>query len=128
MIGKMRRNRAFALQQRDSTGISSKQKKDKAKEAPMPAYLVGHISVKNDDLWQTYVEGVGESLSAFESKIVFRGKLVSVLAGRHAHDTVVVIEFCDHGTLDDWFRSESYQSLIPIRDAAADVTITTYET
>jgi uncharacterized protein (DUF1330 family) len=94
----------------------------------MPAYLVGHISVKNDDLWQKYVKGVGESLSPFESRIVFRGKLVSILAGKHEYDTVVVIEFSDHTALNDWFRSETYQSLIPIRDAAADVVITTYET
>jgi uncharacterized protein (DUF1330 family) len=94
----------------------------------MPAYLIGHISIKNDDLWRKYLQGVDESLSAFTSKIVFRGRLVSVLAGKHEHDTVVVIEFADHTTLNDWFQSERYQSLISIRDAAADVTITTYET
>ncbi|MGD9007835.1 MAG: DUF1330 domain-containing protein [Desulfobacteraceae bacterium] len=93
----------------------------------MPAYLVGHISVKNDGLWQKYVEGVGESLSPFECRIMFRGKLVSVLAGRHEHDNVVVIEFSDYTALNDWFHSEKYQSLIPIRDKAADVVITTYE-
>jgi uncharacterized protein (DUF1330 family) len=94
----------------------------------MPAYLVGHISVKNDDLWQEYVAGVGASLFPFDSRIVFRGKLVSVLAGRHKYDNVVVIEFSDHTALNDWFHSEKYQALIPIRDEAADVVITTYET
>lgn len=94
----------------------------------MSAYLVGHISVKNNELWQQYVTGVGESLSSFESKILFRGQLVSVLAGEHEHDLVVVIEFPDLPTLNDWYYSEKYQSLIPLRDKAADVVITTYET
>jgi uncharacterized protein (DUF1330 family) len=93
----------------------------------MTAYLVGHISIKNDDLWQAYVAGVSESLMSFESKIVFRGRLVSVLAGEHDHDRVVVIEFPDYATLNDWYRSEKYQSLIPLRKEAADVVITTYE-
>jgi len=93
----------------------------------MAAYLVGHISVKNDALWQAYVAGVRESLSPFESKIVFRGQLVSVLAGNHEHDRVVVIEFPDYSTLNDWYHSEKYQSLIPLREEAADVVITTYE-
>lgn len=93
----------------------------------MPAYLVGHISVKNHDLWQKYVAGVGESLSPFDCKIVFRGKRVSVLAGNHNYDNVVVIEFSDYTALNDWFHSEKYQSLIPIRDEAADVVIATYE-
>ncbi len=94
----------------------------------MAAYLIGQISVKNDALWQTYVAGVRESLSPFPSKIMFRGKRVAVLAGQHEHDLVVVIEFENHETLMEWFHSEKYQSLIPIRDQAADVVISTYTT
>jgi uncharacterized protein (DUF1330 family) len=93
----------------------------------MAAYLVGHISVKNTALWEAYVAGVRESLSPFESKIVFRGQLISVLAGEHEHDRVVVIEFPDYPTLNGWYHSEKYQSLIPLREEAADVVITTYE-
>jgi len=93
----------------------------------MSAYLVGHISVKNNELWQQYVTGVQESLSSFESNILFRGQLVSVLAGDHEHDLVVVIEFPDLPTLNDWYYSATYQSLIALRDKAADVVITTYE-
>ena len=94
----------------------------------MSAYLVGHISVKDAELWQEYVAGVQDSLSPFESKIIFRGNLAAVLAGKHDHNLVVVIEFSDLTTLNNWFRSDKYQSLIPIRDKAANVVITTYET
>lgn len=93
----------------------------------MAAYLVGHITVKDEELWQQYVAGVADSLSGFESKVIFRGELVSVLAGSHAHSRVVVIEFADHATLDTWFHSDAYQSLIPLRDEAADLVITSYE-
>jgi uncharacterized protein (DUF1330 family) len=92
----------------------------------MAAYLIGHITVKNEELWQQYVAGVQESLEPFKSSIVFRGSLVSVLAGKHEHDLVVVIEFHDQSTMDDWYSSEKYQNLIPLRDKAANVTITTY--
>jgi len=92
----------------------------------MASYLIGHISINNDDLWQQYVAGVQESLEPFKSSIVFRGKLVSVLAGKHEHDLVVVIRFHDQPTMDDWYSSEKYQSLIPLRDEAANVVITTY--
>ena len=93
----------------------------------MSAYLIGQISVKNGELWQAYVAGVRESLSSYESKIIFRGQLVSILAGKHEHDRVVVIEFIDYPTLKDWYHSEKYQSLIALREKAADVVITTYE-
>lgn len=93
----------------------------------MAAYLIGHITVKDKKLWQKYVSGVQESLVPFNSKVIFRGKLASVLAGTHKHDLVVVIEFPDQTTLDAWYSSQGYQSLISIRDKAADVVIVTYQ-
>ena len=93
----------------------------------MPAYLIGQVKVKNEDLWQEYVTGVRESLAPFEAKIVFRGKLLEVLAGQQDKDLVVVIEFSDQTVLNDWFTSEKYQSLIPLRDEAASIVITTYQ-
>ena len=93
----------------------------------MAAYLVGHIIVKDDGLWQKYVAGVQQSLAPFESRIVFRGKLDKILAGEHDYNLVVVIEFPDQPTVDAWYSSEKYQTLIPLRDKAADVVITTYK-
>jgi len=93
----------------------------------MSAYLVGQVSVKDGQLWQEYVAGVAESLVPFDATIVFRGKRSSVLAGENERDLVVVIEFSDRASLDRWFNSEKYQSLISIRDNSADVVITTYE-
>ena len=52
----------------------------------MAAFLAGHITVKNEALWQQYVAGVAESIEPFESTIIFRGKLNSVLSGEHSHD------------------------------------------
>jgi uncharacterized protein (DUF1330 family) len=93
----------------------------------MPAYLIGQIKIKNEDLWQEYVVGVQKSLAPFTAKIVFRGKLLEVLAGHQDKDLVVVIEFSDQTVLNDWFTSAKYQSLIPLRDEAASVVITTYQ-
>ena len=94
----------------------------------MAAYLIGHITVKNPVQWKKYVDGVGDSLGPFRAEVVFRGRRASVLAGEHPHDQTVVIRFPDQATLQEWFHSEAYQSLIPIRDRAADVVIITYDT
>lgn len=94
----------------------------------MATYLIGHITVKDDKLWQKYVSGVQESLLPFDAMVVFRGKLVSVLAGKHEHDLAVVIEFPDQQTLESWYSSDKYQALIPIRDEAANVLLMTYKT
>ena len=94
----------------------------------MAAYLIGHIKVIDEESWNKYVAGVAESIAPFKAKIIFRGKLDRILAGEHKHDLVVVIEFQNASTIDTWYGSEKYQSLIPLRDKAADVVITTYKT
>ena len=94
----------------------------------MAAYLIGQITVKDVALWQQYVAGVQESLAPFDAEVVFRGKLDKVLAGQNDKDLVVVIEFSGSATLDRWFNSEKYQLLIPLRNEAANVDITSYKT
>jgi len=93
----------------------------------MPAYLIGHIRVKDPDPWSVYVEGVRKSLLPFGAEVLFRGRLTSVLAGEQPCPLTVVIKFPDDDALQAWFRSDDYQALIPIRDRAADVVIAAYE-
>ncbi len=94
----------------------------------MPAYLIGHITIKDPDKWKIYVDGVQKSLLPFEAEIVFRGRLATVLTGEHSHQHTVVIKFPDQSTLQNWYYSDSYQALIPIRNEAADVVIISYDT
>lgn len=89
----------------------------------MPAYLVGHITIKDQEKWEIYTAGVKRSLEPFHAELIFRGNLRAVLAGKHEYDQTVVISFDDQSQLQSWFHSEAYQSLVPIRDSAADVVI-----
>ena len=93
----------------------------------MSAYLIGHISIKDPDLWQEYIAGVKESLGPFEAEVMFRGRRAAILAGDHAYDRCVVIKFSDQQSLQQWFNSDAYQGLIPIRNKAADVVIISYD-
>jgi uncharacterized protein (DUF1330 family) len=93
----------------------------------MAAYLIGQIKVKDQNLWNEYVAGVKESLTPFDADVIFRGTLLEVLAGQQDKDLVVVIKFADQTVLNDWFTSEKYQSLIPLRDKSSDVVISTYQ-
>ena len=93
----------------------------------MAAYLIGHITIKNHDKWQVYVEGVGKSLLPYKAEVIFRGKRVIVLTGEHTHENTVVIKFPDQPTLQRWYNSEEYQGLVPNRDEAADVVIVGFD-
>jgi len=93
----------------------------------MAAYLVGHISIKDPAKWEEYIKGVAVSLEPFEANILFRGKCFNVLAGEHLHTNTVAIQFPSQTVLQQWYHSENYQKLIPIRDEAADVVIISYD-
>jgi uncharacterized protein (DUF1330 family) len=91
------------------------------------AYLIGHVTVKNPQRWAEYTSRVPATLSPWGAELVFRGKRVAVLAGEHAHADVVVIRFPSVAAVDQWFSSAAYQSLIPLREQAADVVLLSYE-
>ena len=94
----------------------------------MPAYLVGQVRLRDPDLWRRYVAGVAESLAPYQAEVVFRGRRARDLAGEQTRKRVVVIRFEDLEELNRWHDSDAYQALVPLRDRAADVLITAYET
>ncbi|MBF0266410.1 MAG: DUF1330 domain-containing protein [Gammaproteobacteria bacterium] len=90
-------------------------------------YLVGHITVKDKEKWQEYRSKVSATIEKFGGELVFRGSLDSVLSGSHKHQDTVVIKFPNMQSLNDWYNSPQYQSIIPIRDEAAIMDLLTYE-
>ena len=91
------------------------------------AYLIGHITIKDPEKWAVYLNKVPSTLESWDAELVVRGKLCSVLSGNHAHTDTVVIRFPDLQTLNSWHSSPEYQSLIPLRQEAAEIDLLTYE-
>lgn len=92
----------------------------------MPAYIIGHISIKQLDLWAEYCSKVPATMAAWQGELVFRGKTARVLNGVHPHTDTVVARFPDVAALNGWHDSAAYQALIPLREAAADVVLVSY--
>ena len=91
------------------------------------AYVIGHITVKDRGKWSEYRAKVPATLEPWGAELVFRGKLISVLSGNHGYTDTVVIRFPDLRALNEWHSSPQYQSLIPIRQEAAEVVLLAYE-
>lgn len=92
------------------------------------AYVVGQITIKDPLKWETYRDQVPGTLQPWGAELVFRGQQRAALAGVNPHADIVVIRFPNLAAADGWFRSEAYQALIPLREQAADVLLTSYET
>jgi len=93
----------------------------------MAAYLIGQITVRDPAKWRTYVEGVRATLVPFRGEVLFRGKRATVLVGEQDHDLVVVLRFPDGESLQGWYRSPAYQSLVANRDEAAELVLVGYD-
>jgi uncharacterized protein (DUF1330 family) len=93
----------------------------------MPAYVIGHITVKDPDKWAEYRSQVPETLKPWGAELVFRGKRTGVLSGQHSHQDTVVIRFPDQESLNGWHDSAAYQTLIPLRTQAADIDLIGYD-
>jgi uncharacterized protein (DUF1330 family) len=91
------------------------------------AYVIGHITVKNQKKWAEYRNKVLATLKACGAELVFRGKLSAVLSGRHDHADTVVIRFPNLEAVNGWYSSPEYQSLIPVRKEAAEMDLLSYE-
>jgi uncharacterized protein (DUF1330 family) len=93
----------------------------------MPAYVIGHITVKDPEKWAEYRSRVPATLAPWGGEVVLRGRRVAVLSGEHPHTDTVVIQFPDAGAIDAWYRSPAYQALIPLRSQAAEMVLISYE-
>ena len=91
------------------------------------AYIIGHITVKDQKKWSEYRNKVPATLDPWGAKVILRGKLFSVLSGNHMHTDTVIIRFTNIGALNNWYSSPEYQLLIPLRQEAAEVDLLSYE-
>jgi uncharacterized protein (DUF1330 family) len=91
------------------------------------AYVVGQVTVKDAGKWDEYRARVPQTLSPWGAELVFRGKQAAAFAGENPHPDIVVIRFPDVTAANNWFTSPAYQSLVPLRQQAADVLLTAYE-
>lgn len=91
------------------------------------AYLVGHLTVKDAEKWARYRAQVPATLKPWGAEVVFRGTKSATFSGELPHADIVVIRFPDKQSIDCWHASEAYQSLLPLRQQAADMVLLSYE-
>lgn len=93
----------------------------------MSAFLIAHVTIKNPDRFKEYGASASGTFAPFGGELVLKGKMSNVLEGNHSHQMAAIIKFPDMKSLNNWYKSDAYQAIIPIRDEGADVTFVTYE-
>ena len=94
----------------------------------MTAFFVGTQSVKDSNKFEDYVAKARETIESFGGESVLRGKAEGALVGAVNHQLVGIARFPDMASLNNWYESDAYQALIPLRDEAAEtVSVVKYE-
>lgn len=91
------------------------------------AYIIGNITVIDQDKWAEYRSKVPATLIPWKGELVCRGKQLQVLGGNYHHTDSVVIRFPNIDALNNWFNSDAYQALIPLREQAANMDLISYQ-
>ena len=94
----------------------------------MTAFFVAVVAVKDPTKMQDYSKKAAETFKPFGGELVMRGKVGEVLTGSSAnHQATGIASFPSMQDLKAWYASDAYQAIIPLREEAADMTITTYD-
>jgi len=93
----------------------------------MSAFVIATIAVKNPEKFAEYGRKAAASMAPFGGEVVLRGKLNAVLKGEMGHANAALIRFPDQASVSAWYASADYQSLIALRDEAAEMLLASFD-
>ncbi len=94
----------------------------------MAAFFVSRAQVKNPEKMAEYGRRAGQTLAAHGGELVLKGRLDGALLGEAAQDHATgIVRFASMEALRQWYDSDAYQALAPLRDEACAMTLIAYE-
>ena len=86
--------------------------------APMPAYLISDLTVRDPTAFETYRTRAAASIHAYGGRYLVRGGAIDVLEGERRPSALVVVEVPDVKTARRWYASPEYAAALEVRDQA----------
>ncbi|KIC11959.1 isoleucyl-tRNA synthetase [Leisingera sp. ANG-M1] len=94
----------------------------------MPVLNFSYAKIRNADLFRDYVQRAAPLMEAMGVEVLARGNFARVLRGEACSGEVAaVFRYPDMTAAERFYSSPEYQPLIPLRDAACDMTIHLHE-
>ena len=81
----------------------------------MNGYAIFNIDVQNIEAYKKYVEKVLPIVKKFEGEYLVRAGDYKVMEGQWKYPRTVVIRFPSYKKALEWYNSEEYQPVKPIR-------------
>jgi uncharacterized protein (DUF1330 family) len=93
----------------------------------MSAFIIFQAAVNDPAGFAEYAKSVPPTLIEYGGTIMTKGKTGSVLAGENQYTHSAILQFTDLEKTHAWHHSDAYQALIPPRDAAAEMAVTSHQ-
>lgn len=93
----------------------------------MSAFVVFTANVLDGEKWKEYGPKGIATLADFGGEIVAIGVFEKAIVGDAKHSSAGVIRFPDIDAVNNWYTSDAYSALKELRDAAAEVAVTSYQ-
>lgn len=85
----------------------------------MSAYFIANVQVHDAAVYERYVAGVPESIAKFGGAYLARGGEATRLEGTWEPRRIVILSFSDTESAQRWYKSDEYQAMLCLRQAAA---------
>ena len=89
----------------------------------MSAYVILDLKVFDNEKLQEYIKVAPEIIKKFEGKIIVRGGEFKTVEGNWKPEKIVMIEFPNYKTANDWWNSDKYKKATELRKKGANTNV-----
>ena len=81
----------------------------------MPVYVVAQGRIENREMLNEYVAKAIPTIQAGRGRILAFDESPAVVEGEVRHPRTVILEFPSHEAFREWYDSDAYQAILPLR-------------
>jgi uncharacterized protein (DUF1330 family) len=86
----------------------------------MTGFAIFNINIKNVEAYKEYIKKVGPLVKKYGGEYLVRAGEYKVMEGKWEYPRTVVIKFPTYEKALEWYNSEDYQPIKPIRLANSE--------
>ena len=86
----------------------------------MNGYVIFNINIKDSERYKEYIAKIGNIIKKFGGEYLVRGGEYQVMEGEWKYSRTVVIKFLTYEKALEWYHSEEYKPIKPIRLANSE--------
>jgi len=89
--------------------------------------MISNITVKDKEKFQQYMQETQKVAAPFGAELVFRGPINQMLTQDDPdHNLCVIVKFPSIEAINNWYSSNDYKKLIPLREEGAHMKMVSY--